>query len=147
MGNVTLELLYKASVHGFTGAAFHARCDNHCLTVSVGYNASGYVFGGYTQRPFSQSGRYERDDQAYVFTIKGENLIKYAVINPDYAVKMMGNCGPYFGEALVLMNGNNTVYSNPGGHYNFNAAEMHGNDLTLTDCEVYKVKEGELSLK
>ncbi|KAM6921971.1 LOW QUALITY PROTEIN: interferon-induced protein 44 [Xenentodon cancila] len=50
-----LKLLYQASVHGFTAAAFHQRCDNVAPTVSVGYNASGYVFGGYTRRPFCQS--------------------------------------------------------------------------------------------
>lgn len=33
------------------------------------------------------------------------------------------------------------VYSNPGAYYNFNAAEMHGNDLNLTECEVYEVQE------
>ncbi|XP_067440090.1 interferon-induced protein 44-like isoform X2 [Thunnus thynnus] len=142
LGNVKLQLLYKGSIHGFTGAAFHQRCDNRCPTVSVGYNTSGYVFGGYTKQPFCQSGQFVHDDQAFVFTFKGENLIKYPVTSPIYAVKMMGNCGPYFGEALVLVNGSQAVvHSNPGNHYNFNAADMHGNDLKLTECEVYQVEK------
>ncbi|XP_071398992.1 interferon-induced protein 44-like isoform X2 [Centroberyx affinis] len=49
LGHVKLQLLYKASIHGFTGAAFHQQCDNKGPTVSVGYNASGFVFGGYTK--------------------------------------------------------------------------------------------------
>ncbi|XP_075944347.1 interferon-induced protein 44-like [Anarhichas minor] len=142
LGRVKLQLLYKASIHGFTGAAFHQRCDTHCPTVSVGYNAAGYVFGGYTQQPFSQSGGYVHDDQAFLFTFSGEKLLKYPVTNPVYAVKMMGTCGPYFGEALVLANGNQAVvFSGPGNHYTFTAAEMHGNNLNLTECEVYEVEE------
>ncbi|XP_037553883.1 interferon-induced protein 44 [Nematolebias whitei] len=142
LGNVRLKLLYKASVHGFTGAAFHQRCDNRCPTVSVGFNASGYVFGGYTRQPFNQTGKYVNDDQAFLFTFNGETLLKYPVINAPYAVQMVANSGPYFGNALGFFNGNNpVVYSNPGGYFNFNAAEMHGNDLNLTECEVYQVEE------
>ncbi|KAM4549129.1 interferon-induced protein 44-like [Odontesthes bonariensis] len=140
--SVKLKLLYKASVHGFTGAAFHQQCDNHSPTVSVGYNASGYVFGGYTRQPFCQSGQYVNDDQAFLFTFSGEKLLKYPVANAPNAVKMINTCGPYFGEALVLVNGNKpVVISSPGNHYNFTAAEMHGNDLNLTECEVYQVEE------
>ncbi|XP_073331975.1 interferon-induced protein 44-like [Pagrus major] len=141
LGRVKLQLLYKASIDGFTGAAFHQRCDNRGTTVSVGYNASGFVFGGYTKQPFSQSGQYVNDDQAFLFTFSGEKLLKYPVTSHAHAVKMIGNSGPYFGEALVLVNGSQpVVYNNPGNCYNFNAAEMHGNDLNLTECEVYQVE-------
>ncbi|CAK6984151.1 interferon-induced protein 44-like [Scomber scombrus] len=142
LGHVKLQLLYKASIHGFTGAAFHQRCDNRCPTVSVGYNASGYVFGGYTKQPFCQSGQYVHDDQAFLFTFSGEKLNKYPVTGPGNAVRMIANCGPYFGEALVLVNASQAVvHTNPGHYYNFNAADMHGNDLRLTECEIYEVEE------
>lgn len=142
LGRVKLKLLYKATVHGFTGAAFHQQCDNRAPTLSVGYNDSGFVFGGYTKQPFNQSGQYVHDDQAFLFSFTGGKLQKYPCTNAPYAVKMIGNSGPYFGEALVLVNGNQPVtYSNPGNYYNFNAAEMHGNNLNLTECEVYLVEE------
>uniref|UniRef100_A0A3Q1G8S1 Interferon-induced protein 44-like n=1 Tax=Acanthochromis polyacanthus TaxID=80966 RepID=A0A3Q1G8S1_9TELE len=142
LGRVKLRLLYKASIHGFTGADFHQRCDTHSPTVSVGFNASGYVFGGYTKQPFSQSGQYVHDDQAFLFTFNGEKLLKYPVTGPANAVRMISNSGPYFGEALVLVNQSKAVVnSNPGNYYNFTAAEMHGNDLNLTECEVYQVEE------
>ncbi|KAM8744735.1 interferon-induced protein 44-like [Acanthopagrus schlegelii] len=142
LGRVRLQLLYKASIHGFTGAAFHQRCDTRSPTVSVGYNASGFVFGGYTKQPFSQSGQYVYDDQAFLFTFSGEKLLKYPVTGPAYAVKMIGNSGPYFGEAFALVSGSKpVVYNNPGGYYSFSAAEMHGNNLILTECEVYQVED------
>ncbi|XP_033936461.1 interferon-induced protein 44-like [Pseudochaenichthys georgianus] len=142
LGRVKLQLLYKASIHGFTSPAFHQRCDNRCPTVSVGYNASGYVFGGYTKQPFSQSTAFVNDDQAFLFTFSGEKLLKYPVTSAGCAVKMIADCGPYFGEDLVLVHGSQAVvHSAPGTHYNFTAADMHGNDLTLTECEVYQVEE------
>ncbi|XP_073332902.1 interferon-induced protein 44-like [Pagrus major] len=141
LGSVKLQLLYKASIHGFTAAAFHQRCDNHSPTVSVGYNVSGFVFGGYTEQPFSQSGQYVNDDQAFLFTFSGEKLFKYPVTGPAYAVKMNSNAGPHFGDALVLVNGSQPVVNNStGSYYNFSAAEMHGNDRNLTECEVYQVE-------
>uniref|UniRef100_A0A3Q2D3K7 Interferon-induced protein 44-like n=2 Tax=Cyprinodon variegatus TaxID=28743 RepID=A0A3Q2D3K7_CYPVA len=145
LGSVKLNLLYKATVHGFTGAAFHQRCDNRSPTVSVGYNASGYVFGGYTSQSFSQSGHYVSDSRAFLFSFTGGKLKKYPVISAHHAVRMIGNSGPYFGDSLVLVDGSKPVtYSKTGAQYNFNAAEMHGNDLNLTECEVYQM-EGELS--
>uniref|UniRef100_A0A3Q2GKZ6 Interferon-induced protein 44-like n=1 Tax=Cyprinodon variegatus TaxID=28743 RepID=A0A3Q2GKZ6_CYPVA len=142
LGSVKLNLLYKATVHGFTGAAFHQRCDNRSPTVSVGYNASGYVFGGYTSQSFSQSGHYVSDSRAFLFSFTGGKLKKYPVISAHHAVRMIGNSGPYFGDSLVLVDGSKPVtYSKTGAQYNFNAAEMHGNDLNLTECEVYQMEE------
>ncbi|XP_005940643.1 interferon-induced protein 44-like isoform X4 [Haplochromis burtoni] len=141
LGRVKLQLLYKASIHGFTSAAFHQRCNNRSPTVSVGYNNSGFVFGGYTKQPFSQSGQYVNDDQAFLFTFNAKKLIKYPVNNFACAVRMIANSGPYFGEDLVLVNASQAVtHSNPGNYYNFPAAQMHGNDLNLTECEVYQVE-------
>lgn len=142
LGNIKLKLLYKATVHGFTAAAFHQRCDNQAPTLSVGYNTSGYVFGGYAKQPFNQSGQWLNDIEAFLFSFTGGKLKKYPCTNAPHALLMDGNSGPHFGNALILVHGNKPVtYSQPGGYYNFNAAEMHGNDLNLTECEVYLVEE------
>lgn len=158
LGNVRLQLLYQATVHGFTGAAFHQQCDHHGPTVSVGYNSSGYVFGGYTSKAFdqggytskafAQTGQYVQDDEAFLFTFKARNLIKYQVTDSTKALRNVATCGPYFGDTFVLVYDNQaTVYSNYRCiNYNFNAEEMYGNDLQLTECEVYQV-EGEFSVR
>uniref|UniRef100_A0A3B3VZ78 Interferon-induced protein 44-like n=1 Tax=Poecilia latipinna TaxID=48699 RepID=A0A3B3VZ78_9TELE len=117
LGHVHLKLLYKATVHGYTASAFHQQCDSLSPTVS-----------------------YANDDRAFLFTFEGRKLIKYPVANAAYAVRMMNNCGPYFGESLVLVHtGKPIVYSNAASYYPFNAAQMHGNDLNLIDCEVFQV--------
>uniref|UniRef100_A0A3B4GFT0 TLDc domain-containing protein n=1 Tax=Pundamilia nyererei TaxID=303518 RepID=A0A3B4GFT0_9CICH len=65
---VKWQLLYKASIHGFSGSVFH-------------YNNSDFVFGGYTKQPFSQSEPYVNDDQ----------LLKNPVTGPGNAVRMISN--------------------------------------------------------
>ncbi|KAE8294008.1 Interferon-induced protein 44-like [Larimichthys crocea] len=141
LGSVRLKLLYKASIHGFTGAAFHQLCDNQGPTVSVGYNASGYVFGGYTSNLSVSLASMCMMIRPFSSPSNKKNLLKYPVTIPNYAVIMIANSGPYFGDTLALVNGGQAnVYSNPGNYYNFNAAEMHGNDLNLTECEVYQVE-------
>ncbi|XP_018550792.1 interferon-induced protein 44 [Lates calcarifer] len=141
LGIVRLELLYKATIHGFTGAAFHERCDTHSPTLSVGYNDSGYVFGGYTRKPFSKSGQYMYDDQAFLFTFSGEMLLKYPVTNSSYALYMDPDSGPDFGGALTLVKDSQAKVSGKSGNrYSYNAADVHGNNLNLTECEVYQLK-------
>ncbi|CAB1314156.1 unnamed protein product [Coregonus sp. 'balchen'] len=145
LGNVRLSLLFKASIHGYTGAAFHQKCDHQGPTVSVGYNSTGFVFGGYTSKDHDvvKLNQYIQDDKAFLFSLTGRNPVTYPVTYAQYAVKMLKTTGPYFGEDLMFMNANTaTVISSPGNYYNFNDAEMHGNDLNLTECEVYKVEEG-----
>uniref|UniRef100_A0A3Q4N6Y6 Interferon-induced protein 44-like n=1 Tax=Neolamprologus brichardi TaxID=32507 RepID=A0A3Q4N6Y6_NEOBR len=119
LGRFKLKLLYKASIHGFTGAAFHQRCDNRSPTVSVGYNNSGFVFGGYTEQPFSQSGQYVNDDQAFLFTFDGENLIKYPVTNSTYANPCktwnMCNCSCFCQRSHIRKNDFTTTTSSKMG--------------------------------
>ncbi|XP_024134939.1 interferon-induced protein 44-like [Oryzias melastigma] len=150
LGNVKLSLLYKATSHGFKGEDFHQHCDNKSPTVSVGYNSSGYVFGGYTSQPFSQSGDWVKDDQAFLFCFSEEKLNKYPVNNPPHAMKMTKNSGPNFGNAFVLVHeSKQTVYSNIRSfsipffprNYIFSPQELHGKNQNLTECEVYQVKE------
>ncbi|XP_034149562.1 interferon-induced protein 44-like [Esox lucius] len=144
LGKVKLRLLYKASVHTFSGTVFHQICDNQGPTISVGYNSSGFVFGGYTSKDHdvAKNGQFIHDDNAFLFSLKLKNSVKYPVINFPNAVKIHHNCGPFFGDDFVLMYDNTAIaVSKPGSHYNFNAAEMHGNNLNLSECEVYKVEE------
>ncbi|KAM3594738.1 uncharacterized protein V6R79_013309 [Siganus canaliculatus] len=140
--HVKLHLLYKASVHGFTGAQFHARCDEQGPTVIVAYNAAGFVFGAYTSQDYSQSNEEVNDEKAFLYSISEEEEktplrvegIRGKCAFTDYA-------GPNFG-ALVFLNGDEPeIVSKPGTNFNFEEDEMHGGDLTLTEFEVYRVED------
>lgn len=139
-----LSLLYKATIHSYNAAHFHQKCDRQGPTVTVAYNQSGYIFGGFISKDFTQSNQNIVDDKSFLFSFKDE--LKPA---PVRVVSTAGqpsfsdtNTGPNFISLLFLYNNTATVYSNPGT-YMFDSLEMFGNDVNLLECEVYRV-EGEM---
>lgn len=147
LGHVKLNLLFKASVHGFTADAFHRKCDRQGPTVTVAYNNSGYICGGYTSKDYAQTNQNIADDKAFLFSFKEGEVDKapLRVVSTEANRSLVdGNSGPNYVSMVFLYNNTATVYSNPGT-YNFDPVEMHGNDLQLCECEAYRV-EGEVFL-
>ncbi|XP_028250669.1 interferon-induced protein 44-like [Parambassis ranga] len=144
-----LHLLYKATVHGFTAAAFHSRCDKQGPTIIVAYNAAGFVFGAYTSKDYTQSGAGINDEAAFLYSIKdGENKpLRVSGITGQCAFTDEGT-GPNYGALVFLHDNQPAVQSNPGTRFQFQAAAMHGDDLALTEFEVYRVEAlGDLLVK
>ncbi|XP_060776875.1 interferon-induced protein 44-like [Neoarius graeffei] len=142
LGHVKLSLLFKASVHGFNATAFHQKCDHQGPTVTVAYNNSGYIFGGYTSKDYTQTYQYIADNNAFLFSFKASEVDEAPLpVVSTNANQLLhdGNTGPHYVSMVFLYNNTATVQSNPGT-YNFNPVEMHGNDLQLSECEVYRVE-------
>ncbi|XP_051238772.1 interferon-induced protein 44-like [Dicentrarchus labrax] len=141
LGHVRLHLLYKASVHNFTAAAFHNRCDKQGPTVIVAYNAAGFVFGAYTSKDYAQSGEAVKDGDAFLYSIneKENRPLRVAGITGQCAFKDEAT-GPNYGGLVFLHEDKPEFQSNPGTSFNFQAAAMHGGDLKLTEFEVYRVE-------
>uniref|UniRef100_A0A3B5ASR6 Interferon-induced protein 44-like n=1 Tax=Stegastes partitus TaxID=144197 RepID=A0A3B5ASR6_9TELE len=148
-GHVRLHLLYKASIHGYTAAAFHGRCDTQGPTVIVAYNAAGFVFGAYTSKDYTQSDGDIIDKDAFLYSIRAEQQrpLRVAGITGQCAFKDV-TTGPDYG-ALVFLDGDKpALTSNPGKGFNFETAYMYGDDLELTEFEVYRVEDlGDLLAK
>ncbi|KAK2826470.1 hypothetical protein Q5P01_020684 [Channa striata] len=140
-GHVRLHLLYKASVHSFTAAAFHNRCDSQGPTVIVAYNAAGFVFGAYTSKNYTQCGQPINDQEAFVYSITaGETKpLRVAGIAGQSAFTDCGT-GPNYGALVFLHEDQPAILSNPGAGFNFQAAAMHGENLDLTELEVFRVE-------
>ncbi|KAL7879377.1 hypothetical protein SRHO_G00016310 [Serrasalmus rhombeus] len=142
LGCNRLHLLFKASVHGYTGDAFHRKCDRQGPTVTVSYNQSGYVFGAYTSRDYAQTNQNIADEKAFLFSFNDQEVkkdpLRVASGEPQRS-HHDGAGGPNFISLVFLYNNTATVYSNPGT-YPFDPAEIHGNDLQLAECEVYRVE-------
>ncbi|KAM9501218.1 interferon-induced protein 44-like isoform 2-T2 [Clarias gariepinus] len=142
LGHVKLSLLFKASVHGFTADAFHRKCDRQGPTVTVAYNNSGYIFGAYTSKDYAQTGQNITDDKAFLFSLNedegNKDLLRVFSTNTKCSF-IDGKTGPNFISLDFLHKNTATVYSNPG-MYNFIPVQMHGNDLQLSECEVYRVE-------
>ncbi|NP_001122200.1 interferon induced protein 44c1 [Danio rerio] len=135
------SLLFKASVHGFDAASFHQKCDKQGPTVVVAYNKSGYVFGAFTSKDYGQTNQNIVDDKAFLFSFNDNELKEdpLRVVSADPQFAFTDN-GPNFGSLIFLHNNTATVNSNPGT-YQFDPQRMHGNDLNLTECEVYRVED------
>ncbi|XP_067892759.1 interferon-induced protein 44-like isoform X2 [Heterodontus francisci] len=144
LGKVNLHLLYKASVHGFYAKSFHDKCDNQGPTLTVGYNKSGFIFGGYTTADFDSCGRVV-DNQAFLFrltpSVLGGKSLKFAVKPDATAVVNNSDNGPNFGNSLLFLLNDNTLTCNLGQSYSFDKSELFGNDVNLVECEVYRVEE------
>ncbi|XP_029350439.1 interferon-induced protein 44-like [Echeneis naucrates] len=140
-GHVRLHLLYKASIHGFNAGAFHGRCDRQGPTIIVAYNAAGFVFGAFTLKDYTQCNQYIHDEEAFLYSISAERKhpLRVGGLAGQHAFND-GTGGPHFG-ALVFLNQNRAeILSNPGTSFAFQPEEMHGNDLVLTELEVYRVE-------
>ncbi|XP_067394370.1 interferon-induced protein 44-like [Emydura macquarii macquarii] len=140
-------LLYKGSLHGYNASTFHAKCDAQGPTVAVAYNGSGYIFGGFTSQSYVSSGAYKNDEKAFLFRLKGKDGVlsplKIPIKTAACAIYDHSSCGPNFGGGSLQMLNQNAaaVVTNSNNNYTFNVADLHGNDLGLLECEVYRVED------
>ncbi|XP_029441959.1 interferon-induced protein 44-like [Rhinatrema bivittatum] len=143
--NVRFSLLFKGSIHGHSAVAFHAKCDFQGPCLVVAYNNTGYVFGGYSSQSFNSYNQYTKDERAFLFSLnKGENHntpLKIPVKNADQAIYNITNEGPNFGAGSLrlLINGAQAT-TTLNNNYEFDVAELHGNNTVLVECEVYRVE-------
>uniref|UniRef100_A0A4W5KNQ1 TLDc domain-containing protein n=1 Tax=Hucho hucho TaxID=62062 RepID=A0A4W5KNQ1_9TELE len=141
-GHVRLHLLYKASVHGYMNLAFHSRCDGQGPTILVAYNKAGFVYGGYISKDYAQTGQAINDDKAFLYSITDQREKPLRVSSTDGQNGFTdGFYGLNVGVLWFLNNNTATVEIVAGNSYTFEAEEMHGNDLQLTECEVYRVED------
>nr|XP_055073505.1 interferon-induced protein 44-like isoform X1 [Misgurnus anguillicaudatus]XP_055073506.1 interferon-induced protein 44-like isoform X1 [Misgurnus anguillicaudatus] len=166
LGDVDLTLLFKASVHGYNAAAFHQRCDRQGPTLLVAYNNSGYIFGGYTSKDYTQSRQYVTDEDAFLFyfDVYDGNPVSIKIA-PGYNVRIDDSNVPSFGQQLYFMQNNQpnlydeeqmvhgynkkalslkaqrpqTLYGNNA--FSYDASTLYGNDTRLCECEVYNVNQ------
>ncbi|XP_048020320.1 interferon-induced protein 44-like [Megalobrama amblycephala] len=140
--NANFSLLFKASVHGYHSTTFHQKCNYQGPTVIVAYNKSGYVFGAFISKNYGQTNQNVVDDKAFLFSFNDKEIkedpLRVFSGNPQYAFT---DSGPNFSSLVFLYNNTANVYSNPASPYNFDPQRMHGNDLQLTECEVYRVED------
>uniref|UniRef100_K7F3Q6 TLDc domain-containing protein n=1 Tax=Pelodiscus sinensis TaxID=13735 RepID=K7F3Q6_PELSI len=146
LGSRHFTLLYKGSIHGYNASVFHAKCDAQGPTLAVAYNGSGYIFGGFTCKSFSSSGVYINDEKAFLFRLKEKDGVlsplKIPVKASTGAVYDHSSNGPNFGGGALqlLVQNTATAATSSNNTYTYNVADLHGNDVGLIECEVYRVE-------
>ncbi|XP_062522752.1 uncharacterized protein LOC134197438 [Corticium candelabrum] len=124
------RLIYKASRDGFRAADFHRCCDNKGETISVIHTTGGYLFGGYTDVPWTSGGTWKSSSQSFLFAFRssalGNTPVKATVVNSDNAVShRSGYCCTFGGGHNIYIadssNTNSTSYSNwsDGSYYSY----------------------------
>jgi len=106
--NKKIELLYRASEHGFEASSFHKYCDNKGSTIVVIKSENDYIFGGFTSVPWTNTDKDKEDNHAFLFNIYPFNK-KYKLTgsSKEYAVTHYPNHGPVFGGGYDIFIGSN----------------------------------------
>jgi len=96
------KLLYRASRDGWGASDFHRMCDGKGATVTVVKSSGGYIFGGYTDVTWGQSGQCQSSTDSFLFSLKdhaGVGPVKMPIKRnmTETAVYHGSNYGPLFG--------------------------------------------------
>jgi hypothetical protein len=86
-------LLYRATKDGFTGEAFHSKCDDIGTTITIIKKNFNYVFGGYASSAWNSLGYYINDPNAFLFSLR-----RAGVSFKDKFTVKQAHYGPTFGS-------------------------------------------------
>jgi hypothetical protein len=152
-GAPRLELLFRATRDGWTGADFHRLCDNQGATVTVVRSTNGNVFGGFAHVPWAVGTNNARPDaSAFLFRLV-PSAEMYPISNASLAVfhQKLEHGGPIWGTAydLCIManaNTNTNSYSNLGSTYTLPAGAdartvlAGSRNFQVAEYEVFRVR-------
>lgn len=148
--NITSELLFRTNVDGDSSSTFHSKCDGKGATIIFVKTTAGKRVGGFSSIPWTTSGSYKEDPEAFIFSIDAcQKFTQYR--NFGNAVYHNSNNGPTFGAGhdLYIANGcksNSNSYCNSNHTYSFFYSYNLINNGTqttnfqVTDYEVYLIK-------
>ncbi|XP_070576467.1 interferon-induced protein 44-like isoform X2 [Ptychodera flava] len=162
-------LIYKGSVDGFDPSVFHRLCDDKSDTITVAYNSYGYVFGGYTQIPWTSVNQGKQDNASFLFRLYSAHDVFDPFVRRSMAVYSehqrsqvyhKASYGPSFGavgSTLTLFHGPHRKGTNgftktngfcqPGatGNFDYEKFEPHDllgpNDFNFREIEVYQLTD------
>jgi hypothetical protein len=107
--SVRLELMFRASDHGFSAKAFHAKCDNIEDTLTLVRTEFGRTIAGYTNYKWNAVRGYVRDEGRRAFLLSFDHAEKYVPQQEKNLIYCQSGNGPIFGRYdLVIADGCNT---------------------------------------
>ena len=104
-----VELLFTASQHNFSSAAFHKHCDNIPDTLTLVRTGGGKTIAGYSHYQWNQVSGWLNDSGRRVFLVQMDLGEKLVPKSDNFLIYCHQKCGPSFGRGdLTLFNeGNN----------------------------------------
>ncbi|XP_044735240.1 uncharacterized protein LOC123297581 [Chrysoperla carnea] len=147
------RLVYRASSHGYSAAAFHRHCDGVAPTYVICLGGRGDVCGGFSDaawgRPTSGKSYYTAAEKAFLFTLHNHQELpptQFHLYKKPFAICYHPDSGPIFGAGADLLissncNTNMESYSNLPHSYEGEgaspAALMGDYNFSVTDYEVF----------
>ncbi|XP_065162443.1 uncharacterized protein [Atheta coriaria] len=118
------RLVYRASTHGYSAAAFHGHCDGVAPIYVVVLGAKGEICGGFSDAAWEtqpgKSHHYATSDKAFLFTLCNNKDVpptQFHIKKKTVAICYHPDFGPIFGAGADLLissncNTNMDSYSN-----------------------------------
>jgi hypothetical protein len=121
------NLLYRATRDGFTGQAFHTKCDGKANTITIILNKMNYIFGGFASSCWNTKGFID-DPKAFLFSLRRNGVSykdKLTINNFKNALYGHSSYGPTFGgghDIYINNQSDNCIgsYTNLGHSYSSN---------------------------
>ncbi|WAR13802.1 IF44L-like protein, partial [Mya arenaria] len=156
-GPKTFTLLYKITRDGCDATIFHQQCDNQGPTVTVLYNTSDSVFGGYAGQSWHSRKAWINDNTTFLYQLRfsgNEKTNKFPFQGSKASNALFGHTtyGPTFGGGHDLHAFAGKISNNSGtfalnGHMTFHSYDsqelttdqINNGHMDVTELEVYKV--------
>mmetsp|Transcript_2675 Transcript_2675/g.4134 ORF Transcript_2675/g.4134 Transcript_2675/m.4134 type:complete len:599 (+) Transcript_2675:98-1894(+) len=146
-----LSLLYRGSRDSVSGEDFHSTCDNQGCTLTVIETTCGFVFGGYSNTPWTSSTGWSSANKAFLFVLSGSDITspcKMKLKNANYGSEVYHHpsYGPWFGGGQDLKVIRSKVHLKFGGSYEPGPSQLLDNNgrykiLTVKEMEVFQVSD------
>jgi hypothetical protein len=151
------KLVYRGSVDGFEASAFHVKCDGKTSTLTIIKSSMDYVFGGYTNSAWDQSGSSKADTGSFIFTLKNKlnSPLKLICIKNENSIFCNRQYGPTFGMGFDICihtesNATTNSYSTLGHSFQLPPGHEYNAENTkafLAGSHQFQVKEIEVYTK
>jgi hypothetical protein len=152
-----LQLLFRASEHDFSAAAFHARCDGTPDTLTLLRTERGRTLAAYSHYQWNQvSNNYVNDKERRAWLLQLDLLQKMVPQSDDHLIYCNSSWGPIFGSGHDLKIANSchannnscanfpTSYNREDGSKYTNGQESYTAFSGATGGKNFKVREYEV---
>ena len=153
--SVDLDLLYRGSRDGWKASDFHDKCDHKGSSITVIRSSDGFIFGGFSDKPWTSNWGYCDSDKAFLFSLTspsnkyGPKKMSIKHGECSFAMRHDPSFGPIFGGGHDLCicsdaNNNSCSCSNLGRTYELppgqtNTFLVGSNNFKVSEIEVFQI--------